>query len=463
MKRSLALGLSLTLLASPVWATEKDTLKARQDRLSNQLEESKKAQDETDAELEVTEAERDAVTTEIRAVNERLEGLSEQIAVQQEEADAARTELEETRDQLTAQGQYLESQKALLSERLRVLQVHEDQSYLQVVFESRSFGDFVTRLLTAQTIADQDRDLIHNYMSEVERLEALEARQRTQLSFLKQKERELVVTKQALDVAAEQKRDLLSELNEQVELLELEKMSREEEQALMSEQSRIIAGQLEAIAQAEREAAARAEAEAKAQAEAQAKAQAEAQAKAEAEARARADAKAEADKRADDNAPTAPAPVPTPPPPAKAPTNVTGPATSFVRPVSGYVSSPFGPRQNPLTGVAESHRGIDLVNATGTPIVAAAPGIVVKAAPATGYGNVVFVSHIVGGEVWTTVYAHLDAITVTSGQTVGAGQTVGTLGNTGWSTGPHLHFELHRGQWAPGQPNAVDPGPYIGY
>lgn len=457
MKRSLALGLSLTLLASPVWATEKDTLKARQDRLSNQLEESKKAQDETDAELEVTEAERDAVTTEIRAVNERLEGLSEQIAVQQEEADTARTELEETRDQLTAQGQYLESQKALLSERLRVLQVHEDQSYLQVVFESRSFGDFVTRLLTAQTIADQDRDLIHSYMSEVERLEALEARQRTQLSFLKQKERELVVTKQALDVAAEQKRGLLSELNEQVELLELEKMSREEEQALMSEQSRIIAGQLEAIAQAEREAAARAEAEAKA------KAQAEAQARAEAEARARADAKAEADKRTDDKAPTAPAPAPTTPPPAETPTNVTGPATSFVRPVSGYVSSPFGPRQNPLTGVAESHRGIDLVNATGTPIVAAAPGIVIKAAPATGYGNVVFVSHIVGGEVWTTVYAHLDAITVTSGQTVGAGQTVGTLGSTGWSTGPHLHFELHRGQWAPGQPNAVDPGPYIGY
>ncbi|ERG68156.1 murein hydrolase activator EnvC family protein [Exiguobacterium chiriqhucha] len=457
MKRSLALGLSLTLLASPVWATEKDTLKARQDRLSNQLEESKKAQDETDAELEVTEAERDAVTTEIRAVNERLEGLSEQIAVQQEEADAARTELEETRDQLTAQGQYLESQKALLSERLRVLQVHEDQSYLQVVFESRSFGDFVTRLLTAQTIADQDRDLIHSYMSEVERLEALEARQRTQLSFLKQKERELVVTKQALDVAAEQKQGLLSELNEQVELLELEKMSREEEQALMSEQSRIIAGQLEAIAQAEREAAARAEAEAKA------KAQAEAQARAEAEARARADAKAEADKRADDKAPTAPAPAPTTPPPVETPTDVTGPATSFVRPVSGYVSSPFGPRQNPLTGVAESHRGIDLVNATGTPIVAAAPGIVIKAAPATGYGNVVFVSHIVGGEVWTTVYAHLDAITVTSGQTVGAGQTVGTLGSTGWSTGPHLHFELHRGQWAPGQPNAVDPGPYIGY
>lgn len=447
MKRSLALGLSLTLLASPVMATEKDTLKARQDRLSDQLERSKKAQDETDAELDITEAERDAVATEIRAVDERLEGLSEQIAVQQEEADAARTELEATRGQLAAQGQTLESQKALLSERLRVLQVHEDRSYLQVVFESRSFGDFVTRLMTAQTIAEQDRDLIHSYMNEVERLETLEARQRTQLSFVKQKERELVVTKQALDAAAEQKRDLLSELNEQVELLELEKMSRAEEQALMSEQSRIIAGQLEAIATAEREAA-----EAAARAEAEARARAEAEAKAQADAKAAAEAEGQVDEK--------PA---VSPPSAEAPTDVAGPMTSFVRPVSGYVSSPFGPRQNPLTGVAESHRGIDLVNATGTPIVAAAPGIVIKAAPATGYGNVVFVSHIVGGEVWTTVYGHLDAITVTSGQTVAAGQTVGTLGNTGWSTGPHLHFELHRGQWAPGQPNAVDPGPYIGY
>ncbi|TCI52163.1 peptidase M23 [Exiguobacterium sp. SH1S21] len=444
MKRSLALGLSLTLLAAPVMATEKETLKERQDRLSNQLEQSKKAQVETDAELEVTEAQRDAVSTEIRAVNERLEGLSEQIAVQQVEADAARSELEATRQQLAAQGQYLEGQKALLSERLRVLQIHEDRSYLQVVFESRSFGDFVTRLMTAQTIAEQDRDLIHSYMHEVERLETLETTQRTQLSFVKQKERELVVTKQALDQAATEKHALLSELNEQVELLELEQMTRDEEQALMNEQRRIIASQLDAIATAERE-----------QAEAEARAKQEAEAKAAAEARAR----AEAAERAEANQET----VTPQEPPATEPEAVTAPVSTFLRPVSGYVSSRFGPRENPLTGAPESHRGIDIVNATGTPIVSAAPGIVIKAAEATGYGNVVFVSHVVNGQVWTTVYGHLDSITVTAGQRIGAGQTVGTLGNTGWSTGPHLHFELHRGEWAPGQPNAVDPGPYIGY
>ncbi|OGX79798.1 peptidase M23 [Exiguobacterium sp. SH31] len=428
MKRSLALGLSLTLLAAPVMATEKETLKERQDRLSNQLEQSKKAQVETDAELEVTEAQRDAVSTEIRAVNERLEGLSEQIAVQQVEADAARSELEATRQQLAAQGQYLEGQKALLSERLRVLQIHEDRSYLQVVFESRSFGDFVTRLMTAQTIAEQDRDLIHSYMHEVERLETLETTQRTQLSFVKQKERELVVTKQALDQAATEKHALLSELNEQVELLELERMTRDEEQALMNEQRRIIASQLDAIATAERE-------------------------------RAEAAARAEATERAEANQETLTPQAP----PAAEPEAVTAPVSMFLRPVSGYVSSRFGPRENPLTGAPESHRGIDIVNATGTPIVSAAPGIVIKAAEATGYGNVVFVSHVVSEQVWTTVYGHLDSITVTAGQSIGAGQTVGTLGNTGWSTGPHLHFELHRGEWAPGQPNAVDPGPYIGY
>ncbi|MFN4215043.1 murein hydrolase activator EnvC family protein [Exiguobacterium sp.] len=448
MKRSLALGLCMTLLAAPVMATEKETLQERQDRLSKQLEQSEKAQAETDAELEMTEAERDAVSTEVRAVNERLDSLSEQIAVQQSEADEARAELEATRRQLAAQEQYLEGQKALLSERLRVLQIHEDRSYLQVIFESRSFGDFVARLVTAQSIAEQDRDLIHTFMTEVDRLESLETAQRTQLSFVKQKERELVITKQALDRAAEEKRALLSELNEQVELLELEQMTREEEQALMDEQRRIIAGQLEAIAIAEREAA---EAEARKR-EAEAKAAAEAKARAEAEAR---------EKEA--TASTEPAAPPVVVPPAEVTENVTAPVSTFLRPVSGYVSSRFGPRANPLTGAPESHRGIDIVNATGTPIVAAAPGIVVKAAPATGYGNVVFVSHVLGGQVWTTVYGHLDSITVAPGQTLSAGQTVGTLGNTGWSTGPHLHFELHRGEWAPGQPNAVDPGPYIGY
>lgn len=446
MKRSLALGLCMTLLAAPVMATEKETLRERQDRLSKQLEASKKAQAETDAELDITEAERDAVLTEVKAVNERLDSLSEQIAVQQAEADAARTELETTRRQLAAQEQYLQGQKALLSERLRVLQVNEDRSYLQVIFESRTFGDFVTRLMTAQSIAEQDRDLIHSFMEEVERLESLETTQRTQLSFVKQKERELVITKQALDRAAEEKQSLLSELNEQVELLELEQMTREEEQALMDEQRRIIAGQLEAIATAEREAA---EAEARRQAEA----------KADAEARARQEAEAKAKTESSPGT----APVAPPVPPVEAAENVTQPVSTFVRPVSGYVSSRFGPRANPLTGAPESHRGIDIVNATGTPIVAAAPGIVIKAAPATGYGNVVFVSHVLGGQVWTTVYGHLDSITVTPGQTIAAGQAVGTLGNTGWSTGPHLHFELHRGEWAPGQPNAVDPGPYIGY
>lgn len=452
MKRSLALGLCVSLLAMPVMASEKDTLKARQDRLSNELEQSKKAQAATDAELELTEAERDAVATALRGVNDRIDQLSEQIAVQQGEVDLARQEVAATHLSLTAQQDHLHAQQALLNERLRALQVSEDRSYLQVIFEARSFGDFVTRVMTAQAIAEQDQDLIHNFMNEVERLEALETTQRTQLAFVKQKERELIITKRQLDRAAAKKHELLSQLNEEVKSLELEQMTREEEQALLDEQQRAIEQQLAAIAEAERAAA---EARAKREAEAKAKAEAD---RAEAE-------RIERERQESEAARQDEVTVPDVTPPEADETEASTPVTTtgFVRPVSGYVSSPFGPRNNPLTGVPEIHRGIDLVNAQGTPIVAAAPGIVIKAGPATGYGNVVFVSHVLGGNVWTTVYAHLSQITVTQGQQVGSGQTLGTLGSTGWSTGPHLHFELHKGEWAPGQPNAIDPAPYIGY
>ena len=114
-----------------------------------------------------------------------------------------------------------------------------------------------------------------------------------------------------------------------------------------------------------------------------------------------------------------------------------------------------------MTGKSEIHTGIDLVNAKGTPIQAAAGGIVLRAGSATGYGNVVMITHLIDGKVWTTVYGHLDSVAVKAGQTVMPGTVIGKLGSTGWSTGPHLHFEIHQGEWAVGQPNAVDPAPYI--
>lgn len=119
----------------------------------------------------------------------------------------------------------------------------------------------------------------------------------------------------------------------------------------------------------------------------------------------------------------------------------------YVWPVSGEITSRFGYRIHPIFGTWVFHAGVDIATQTGKPVKAAAAGTVVAAGRDGGYGNVVRVDH--GG--FTTVYAHLHEVTVQVGQQVGRGQVVGTVGNTGNSTGPHLHFEW----WLAGQP--VDP------
>jgi murein DD-endopeptidase MepM/ murein hydrolase activator NlpD len=102
------------------------------------------------------------------------------------------------------------------------------------------------------------------------------------------------------------------------------------------------------------------------------------------------------------------------------------------------VTSPFGYRPDPWTGAREFHVGVDLRGNIGTPVYATAPGIVSFAGVATGYGNLVTIEHGYGLQ---TRYSHLDKILVSAGAAVGTHQEIGLLGNTGWSTGPHLLYE----------------------
>jgi murein DD-endopeptidase MepM/ murein hydrolase activator NlpD len=106
------------------------------------------------------------------------------------------------------------------------------------------------------------------------------------------------------------------------------------------------------------------------------------------------------------------------------------------------LSSPFGMRTHPITGVVTLHAGSDFVAAAGTPIFATGSGRVVFADVAGGYGNSVEIEHDDG---LTSRYAHLQSIAVTRGETVTAASVIGALGSTGQSTGPHLHYEIRRG------------------
>jgi murein DD-endopeptidase MepM/ murein hydrolase activator NlpD len=119
---------------------------------------------------------------------------------------------------------------------------------------------------------------------------------------------------------------------------------------------------------------------------------------------------------------------------------------------SGHVTRPFGKGVDPFRRVPEFHSGIDVAAESGTPIVAPADGIVELAttsyAPRKPAGTVVILDHPDGRQ---TFYAHLGALKVETGQHVSRGETIALVGNTGRSTGPHVHFEL----WESG--GQVDP------
>jgi murein DD-endopeptidase MepM/ murein hydrolase activator NlpD len=125
----------------------------------------------------------------------------------------------------------------------------------------------------------------------------------------------------------------------------------------------------------------------------------------------------------------------------------------FQVPVPGApITSPFGPRVDPILGIVGFHPGLDFGATFGTPIEAAGDGVVVWAGPDGGYGNCTIIDH---GHSMATLYAHQSMLIVHVGDQVTRGQVIGEVGSTGYSTGPHLHFEVR----ISGVP--VNPLPYL--
>jgi murein DD-endopeptidase MepM/ murein hydrolase activator NlpD len=125
----------------------------------------------------------------------------------------------------------------------------------------------------------------------------------------------------------------------------------------------------------------------------------------------------------------------------------------LARPIPhGRVTSQFGPRLHPIYGDVRTHTGVDLAAADGTPVHAAADGVVVSAGWMGGYGIASVIEH---GSELTTLYAHLSSVAVSAGEQVHRSEVIGLVGCTGSCTGPHLHFEV----WVAGTP--VDPSSYL--
>ncbi len=114
--------------------------------------------------------------------------------------------------------------------------------------------------------------------------------------------------------------------------------------------------------------------------------------------------------------------------------------TPSIQPTRGYLSRGFGIKTDPFTGTKQPHLGIDLAANIGTPVYATADGKISFVGRDRGLGKMIRINHLSG---YTTVYAHLSQIQVKRGEHVKRGDLIAMVGNTGYSTGPHLHYEVH--------------------
>ncbi len=121
-------------------------------------------------------------------------------------------------------------------------------------------------------------------------------------------------------------------------------------------------------------------------------------------------------------------------------------------PSSGTISSGFGSRESPTEGASSYHKGIDIAAPTGSKVIAAAGGKVVIATYSASAGNYIMISH---GSGTYTVYMHMSSLNVSEGDEVSQGDTIGAVGSTGYSTGPHLHFGIRKNG------SYVDPESYL--
>ncbi len=114
-------------------------------------------------------------------------------------------------------------------------------------------------------------------------------------------------------------------------------------------------------------------------------------------------------------------------------------STPSIMPARGWVTSTFGKRKDPFTGRKHKHKGVDVANRIGTPILAPADGIITRVARLPQFGKMVEINHGYGTK---TRYGHLSKINVKVGQKIKRGEKIAAMGNTGRSTGPHVHYEI---------------------
>lgn len=439
------------------------TINEKKSETSEKIEQNTKKQSSIQSELSILEeslqATEQKITNkekEIFSLQKEINGLVSKVNDIEAEIEQLHNQIIELETEIEDVTLRMEKRENLLRERLRSMQFSGGAvTYLEVFLGAKSFTDLIGRVAAVNTIMKQDQVLIDEHKADKLTLETnvkivsdkqVELNNNKKEIIVKKEEIEdskrlleaekvkLVALKRELDEQSKQKERLLVQLQREEEELREYEISLEDEQKIIAAQASALE-KAKQLAQKEKERLVQL-------------------AKEEEERKKREEEERKNQSPESGNSGNDGGQHNSPPPEAPVPSG----DKIFLRPTTGPITSHYGMRTYPRNRM---HYGIDFGNSIGTPILAAAAGVVSNATYMGEWGNTIVITHYINGQTYSTLYAHLNGFNVSAGQVVQAGQQIGTMGSTGFSTGPHLHFEVHKGGFQGYAKNAVNPYPYL--
>lgn len=392
---------------------EKKQVETKKNQLNSSISNKENA-------ISANEEKQQKLLDQIQALNAEIETTNSSIKSVLAEIQSTNAEIKELEGTIEELLRKIEERDLLLQDRARAIQAGGSVSYLDVLLGSNSFVDFIDRFSAVNALLEADRQIIRDQKQDKQTLEEQKQVLESKRQKLEEQKAKLERLKASLDGQKKEKNTLVEQLEKEQAKLKSEKVLLEKEYSEALEISAELQQQI--ISEQNRLAEVARQQEAKRKAAAAAAA-----------------AAGNSGSGSTVNAPASDG--------------------TWIKPTNGRLTSPYGWRN--LGAGPEFHYGVDLANKTGTPIWAAADGVVSYAAPLSSYGNVVILTHSIDGKIYTTVYAHLSAFNVSVGDEVSQGQQIAAMGSTGRSTGPHLHFEVHIGSWQGQAVGSVNPLKYI--
>ena len=400
---------AVMLLSQPTECAFAKANKKEQEQIDAAAEKKKKLEDEkkkTQGTINRLNNLKADVAAYMRELDNTLSEIADEIERLDGEIGTKETEVEGLKTDLAAAEETADRQFADMKLRIKYMYEKGETGFLDMLLNARNLTDFFNHAEYIEKISEYDRAQLDAYEATCMEIEQKKENVEAEIVTLEGLKTDQEAKQESSKMLLAEKQNELSKYSAQISSAENELNDYNKEIAAQEETIKAVEAQIKKREEEERKAA-------------------------EAAARAAAAAAAAAERE------------------AAAKKNGNSSSTSTVSlgdirfrwpcPASGRITSGFGSRKSPTKGASTYHNGIDIGAPTGSAVVAAAAGEVVTATYSGSAGNYIMLSH--GGGIYT-LYMHCSKLSVSEGQQVKAGQTIGKVGSTGYSTGPHLHFGI---------------------